>query len=65
MEKLVPILSEVRGWFERSGLEDMGRKYWKKRSYILQGFVKDDPTTKKKHRESQLEDPVIGPKYSK
>ena len=38
-----PILSEVRGWFKDPNLEDMGRKYWKKRSYIFQGFVKEDP----------------------
>jgi hypothetical protein len=34
-----PILSEVRNWFKDSSLEDMGRKYWKKRSYVFQGFV--------------------------
>ena len=34
-----PILTEVRGWFKDPALEDMGRKYWKKRSYIFQGFV--------------------------
>ena len=38
-----PILSEVRPWFKDKSLEDMGRKYWKKRSYIFQGFVVDDP----------------------
>ena len=32
-----PILSEVRGWFKDKSLEEMGRKYWKKRSYIFQG----------------------------
>ena len=37
-----PVLAEVRTWFKDSILEDMGRKYWKKRSYIFQGFV--DPT---------------------
>ena len=37
-----PILSEVRGWFKDPALEDMGRKYWKKRSYIFQGFVVED-----------------------
>ena len=26
------ILNEVRGWFKDPSLEDMGRKYWKKRS---------------------------------
>ena len=37
-----PILSEVRPWFKDPSLEDMGRKYWKKRSYIFQGFVVED-----------------------
>ena len=26
-----PVLSEVRGWFKDPNMEDMGRKYWKKR----------------------------------
>jgi|TARA_R110002167_G_scaffold8_1_gene57 hypothetical protein len=34
-----PVLSEVREWFKDPALEDMGRKYWKKRSYVFQGFV--------------------------
>ena len=38
-----PILGEVRGWFKDPSLEDMGRKYWKKRSYIMQGFVRETP----------------------
>ena len=38
-----PVLSEVRGWFKDPSLEDMGRKYWKKRSYVFQGFVTDNP----------------------
>ena len=38
-----PILAEVRGWFKDPNLEEMGRKYWKKRSYIFQGFVKENP----------------------
>ena len=36
-----PILAEVRTWFKDPALEDMGRKYWKKRSYIMQGFVRE------------------------
>jgi hypothetical protein len=36
-----PILTEVRPWFKDKGLEEMGRKYWKKRSYLFQGFVVD------------------------
>jgi len=34
-----PVLSEVRNWFKDPALEEMGRKYWKKRSYVFQGFV--------------------------
>lgn len=34
-----PILSEVRPWFKDPSLEDQGRKYWKKKSYVFQGFV--------------------------
>ena len=36
-----PILTEVRPWFKDKSLEEMGRKYWKKRSYLFQGFVVD------------------------
>ena len=38
-----PILAEVRPWFKDSSLEDMGRKYWKKKSYVFQGFVRENP----------------------
>ena len=38
-----PVLTEVRPWFKDPSLEDMGRKYWKKRSYIFQGFVNENP----------------------
>jgi len=38
-----PILTEVRPWFKDSSLEDMGRKYWKKKSYVFQGFVRENP----------------------
>ena len=43
-----PILSEVRGWFKDPALEHMGRKYWKKRSYIFQGFVTENPLQEEK-----------------
>jgi hypothetical protein len=38
-----PILTEVRPWFKDESLKEMGRKYWKKRSYVFQGFVRKDP----------------------
>jgi len=37
------VLDEVRGWFKDTSMEEMGRKYWKKRTYIFQGFVRSDP----------------------
>ena len=37
-----PILAEVRPWFKDPGLEEMGRKYWKKKSYVFQGFVREN-----------------------
>jgi len=37
-----PILAEVRTWFKDPSLEDMGRKYWKKKSYLFQGFVREN-----------------------
>ena len=58
-----PILAEVRGWFKDPNLEDMGRKYWKKRSYIFQGFVVEDGLNEK--TDEQPENPIrrfiIGP----
>ena len=36
-----PVLTEVRPWFKDKSLEEMGRKYWKKKSYLFQGFVVD------------------------
>ena len=38
-----PIHAEIRPWFKDPSLEDNARKYWKKRSYIFQGFVNDNP----------------------
>jgi hypothetical protein len=56
-----PILSEVRGWFKDPSLEDMGRKYWKKRSYIFQGFVVDDPLKEDSQPDNPIRRFIIGP----
>jgi hypothetical protein len=55
------ILQEVRGWFKDPSLEDMGRKYWKKRSYIFQGFVTDNPLTDDQAPENPIRRFIIGP----
>ena len=55
------ILQEVRGWFKDPSLEDMGRKYWKKRSYIFQGFVTDNPLSEDSTPENPVRRFIIGP----
>ena len=56
-----PILAEVRTWFKDKSLEEMGRKYWKKRSYIFQGFVRENPLSEDKTPENPIRRFIIGP----
>lgn len=49
-----PILTEVRPWFKDKNLEDLGRKYWKKRSYLFQGFVVDSKLQENKVPENPI-----------
>ena len=56
-----PILAEVRTWFKDKSLEEMGRKYWKKRSYIFQGFVRENPMNEDKTPENPIRRFIIGP----
>ena len=60
-QETCPVLTEVRGWFKDKALEDMGRKYWKKRSYIFQGFVRENPMTDEKTPENPIRRFIIGP----
>jgi hypothetical protein len=56
-----PILAEVRTWFKDPGLEEMGRKYWKKKSYLFQGFVRENPLADDKTPENPIRRFVISP----
>jgi hypothetical protein len=57
-----PILTEVRPWFKDKSLEDMGRKYWKKKSYVFQGFVVDAGKFKEDRTpENPIRRFIIGP----
>jgi len=49
-----PILTEVRPWFKDKEMEVLGRQYWKKKSYLFQGFVVDS----KYQEESVPENPI-------
>jgi len=55
-----PILTEVRPWFKDKSLEDMGRKYWKKKSYLFQGFVVDSKYQEDKTPENPIRRFIIG-----
>ena len=55
------VLNEVRGWFKDPSLEDMGRKYWKKRSYVFQGFVTENPLGDDTLPENPIRRFIIGP----
>jgi len=52
--KTCPILTEVRPWFKDKSLEEQGRTYWKKRSYLFQGFVRDNPITSDRTPENPI-----------
>lgn len=40
-----PIHAEIRPWFKSndSSLADLAKKYWKKKQYLMQGFVRENP----------------------
>ena len=59
--KTCPILTEVRPWFKDKSMEDMGRKYWKKKSYIFQGFVTQNPLADDTTPENPIRRFIIGP----
>ena len=59
--KTCPVLTEVRPWFKDKSMEDMGRKYWKKKSYIFQGFVVQNPLTEDAVPENPIRRFIIGP----
>jgi hypothetical protein len=54
-------LAEVRTWFKDKSLEEMGRRYWKKRSYVFQGFVRENPLAEDRVPENPIRRFIIGP----
>jgi len=59
-----PVHAEIRPWFKDPSMEDIGRKYWKKRSYIFQGFVTSDPMNGETP-ENPIRRFIIGPQIFK
>lgn len=59
--KTCPILNEVRPWWKDKSLEDTARKYWVKRSFYMQGFVKQDPINESGTPENPIRKFIMGP----
>lgn len=57
--KTCPILTETRPWFKDPELEGLAKSYWKKKSYVFQGFVVDDPMNEKEKPENPIRRFVI------
>lgn len=56
-----PILNEVRPMWKDKSLEDLARKYWIKKTYYAQGFVKTDPIGESDSPENPIRKFIIGP----
>jgi hypothetical protein len=56
-----PILAEVRTWYKDESLKEMANKYWKKRTYLFQGFVRSNPIADDKQPENPIRRFVISP----
>lgn len=56
-----PILNEVRPWWKDDSLKELASKYWVKRTYYMQGFVKSDPLNESDSPENPIRKYIIGP----
>jgi hypothetical protein len=56
-----PILNEVRPWWKDDSLKETARKYWVKRTFYMQGFVKQDPLNETDAPANPIRKHIIGP----
>lgn len=56
-----PIAAETRPWWKDPTLEDMARKYWRKKSYLFQGFVTQNPNKDDATPENPIRRFIINP----
>jgi len=56
-----PILAEVRPWYKDESLKELANKYWKKRSYLFQGFVRQNPIGDDKQPANPIRRFIISP----
>ena len=55
------INAEIRPWWKDKSLEDMARKYYRKKSYLFQGFVTDNPNKEDQTPENPIRRFIINP----
>ncbi len=56
-----PIAAETRPWWKDPSLEDLARKYWRKKSYLFQGFVTQNPNKDDTTPENPIRRFIINP----
>lgn len=56
-----PVLTEVRPWYKDASLKEMANKYWKKRSYLFQGFVRESSLNEENAPENPIRRFVVSP----
>lgn len=64
-DETCPVHAEIRPWFKDPSMEEMARKYWKKRSYIFQGFVVQSDLQEENVPENPIRRFVISPQIYK
>ena len=56
-----PVHATIRPWFKDPNMEALGRTYWKKRSYVFQGFVVNSPMEEQSVPENPIRRFIISP----
>jgi gp32 DNA binding protein like len=56
-----PITAEIRPWWKDKSLEDMARRYYRKKSYLFQGFVPSNPNKDDQEPENPIRRFIINP----
>lgn len=64
-DETCPVHAEIRPWFKDPSMEELARKFWKKRSYIFQGFVVQSDLQEENVPENPIRRFVISPQIYK
>lgn len=59
-----PIMTEARKFY-KAGREELGQKYWKKKSYLFQAFVRQNPLAEENAPENPIRRLLINPSIYK